>query len=146
MNTEAQIVITQWQCQQLLHRTMNLMDNQQWEALSNCYTKDAELIRPSDPTNSISGRENIKASFFKRPPRTSCHMLANCEFEIANSGEVYAVSKVMLISSNSVDQKVVKANSKLMIGTFRDILINIEGKWFIKKRKGSVELKYDYQN
>jgi hypothetical protein len=142
---QQQKAIIQLQCQQLLNRVTLLTDDEQWLELSNCYTEDAELFRPSDSSNSIKGRNNILASFQERPPRTSCHMLANTYCNVISANKVIAKSRVWLITGEASDTFPVKANSKLMIGSFTDTLVRVDDEWLIKIRKGGIELKYSYQ-
>lgn len=132
----------QWECQQLLNRVNLLMDSARWEELAACYTEDATLIRPSDPFNGVEGRQSILASFKARQPRTSCHMLANSVFEVQTPEQVIATSRVWLITGEPTDRRPAQADNKLMVGTFVDLLVRVDGRWFIRQRRGSIELKY----
>lgn len=135
----------QWECQQFLNRVTMLMDSGQWEALAACYTEDGVLFRPSDPDNGVEGRAAILASFQARPPRTSCHLLANCVFEVKAADRVEANSRVWLVAGDAAPTYPVKADSKLLIGSFRDELMLVDGEWFIRRREGGIELAYNYQ-
>lgn len=145
MTTIEQIQI-QWECQQLLNRVLLLMDSADWHLLVGCYANDGELARPTDPHNLIKGRDDILASFQKRPPKTTCHLLANSVFSVRDPEIVNATSRALLMSgpAASNDQYPVDAGPELLAGTFRDTLVKVNKQWLIKKRVGSLELKYSY--
>ncbi len=135
----------QQECQQLLHRVTMLLDNGQWEALAGCYTEDAILYRPSDADSGIVGRDAIYQSFCDRPPRISCHIIANTVFENVTATHVVAVSRVWLVTGAAGEAMPVMADSQLMIGSLTDTLVRVEEQWLIQSRKGSIELKYSGQ-
>jgi hypothetical protein len=137
--------IIQLECQQLLNRVTMLLDNGQWQELANCYTQDAILFRPSDSGKGLEGRTAIYASFCARPPRTSCHIMANSVFEVINQQNVVVNSRVWMVAGEASAPFPVLADDKLMIGSFEDTLIRIGDKWLIRSRKGSIELKYSCQ-
>lgn len=138
-----QRAIIEWECQQHLNRVTSLTDQQNWEALAQCYTVDGVLARPSDPANPVVGREAILASFRSRPPRTTAHLLGNSVFEIVSDSQVQAVSRVWLISGpQGTDTLPVVSDSQILIGTFVDQLSYIDGQWFTARREGSIEVKY----
>jgi len=138
------IIDAQWECQQLLNRITMLTDDCDWEQLANCYTEDGILFRPSDPNNGVQGRENILNSFKQRPPRRTCHVLANSVFTHNSETEIIAKSRVWLVSGEYEEDKMVGADSKLLVGTFTDTLVHQGDEWFIACRKGSIELAYNY--
>jgi ketosteroid isomerase-like protein len=141
--TEIQLI--QWECQQLLNRVTNLMDACQWDALAACYAEDAVMYRPSDPTRGIEGRDAILASFRARPPRTTCHVLANSVFDVHSAVRVTATSRVLLFSGDVTAAMPGTAHSKLLIGSFTDDLIREGDRWLIGTRVGNIELAYDYE-
>lgn len=134
--------VMQWECQQLLNHMTNLMDQQQWQALAMCYTEDAILSRPSDPSNPIRGREAILDSFVARPPRKSGHSIVNSVFTITSKDEVTAESRVWLISGPLDASLPVIANSPLLIGSFTDYIKRQDNQWLVTKRDGSIEIKF----
>lgn len=143
MTTINQVQV-QWQCQQLLNKVLLLMDGTDWQSLANCYTEDAELARPTDPQNPIRGRHDILASFLARPPKTTCHLLANSVFTIEDAQTVSATSRALLMSgpASSSGGFPILADSQLLAGTFQDTLVKVNDQWLIQKRLGSIELKY----
>lgn len=142
---EQQICNIQWSCQQLLNRVTILMDDARWQEVAACYTEDALLFRPSDPDNGIQGRDAILASFHARPPRTTCHILANSIFEVRTPELVNATSRVWLMTGEPTHSHPVKADGALLAGSFSDELVCVGGNWLIRRRQGSMELRYDYR-
>lgn len=138
--------VIQWECQQLLNRMTILMDQQQWQALANCYTQDAVLSRPSDPDNPICGRQAILKSLTARPPRTSAHMIVNSVFTIISREYLRANSRVWLISGPADASSPVIANSPLLIGSFTDHIKRLENQWLVAQRDGSIEMKFVAEN
>jgi ketosteroid isomerase-like protein len=136
-----QIATIQVECQQFINKVATLMDSAQWQELANCYTEDGVLFRPSDPDNGVQGRDAILASFRARPPRASCHLIANSVFEVQAADKVIAHSRVWLISGETSAQLVI-ANNKLLVGSFIDQLVYVDNKWLIQRRHGSIELQY----
>jgi hypothetical protein len=135
--------VIQWECQQHLNKVIRLTDQQEWERLAMCYTEDAVLARPSDPNHPIVGREAILASFRARPPRITAHILGNSVFELVKPGIIKVVSSVWLVSGLKTEADMpVKADSEMLVGTFKDQLVSVEGNWLISRRDGSIELKY----
>jgi ketosteroid isomerase-like protein len=134
--------VIQWECQQLLNRMTNLMDQQDWQALANCYTEDAVLSRPSDPDNPIHGRQEILESFTTRSPRISGHSIVNSVFTIVNQDYVKASSRVWLISGPTDQPSPVIANSPLLIGSYTDHIKRQDNQWLVALRDGNIEIKF----
>ncbi len=118
--------VDQWGCQQLqqlLNRVIYLTDRQAWEALSQCYTEDAVLSRPSDPENAIHGRANILASFKARTRRTAAHLLGNTLFTQKAEGRIEGISRVWLVSSTDSETFPVIADGEILVGTFVETFV-----------------------
>ena len=139
-----QIAMIQTECQQFLHRATLLIDQCRWQELACCYTEDGVLFRPSDSKNGIVGKQTILESFLERPPRTTYHLLSNMVIDVTSCDQVTVHSRGWLISGEASEELPVKADNKLLAGSFVDTLVRIDDQWFIKCRKGSIELKYDY--
>ena len=135
----------EWDCQQLLNRVTNLLDQGKWQELADCYTEDATLARPSDPDNPFRGREEILASLEARPPRTTCHLLTNSTFEVKSPTEVLAYSRVLLMAGEAGDG-VVETTNPLLAGSFTDQLKKTGEHWQIHNRQGSIDIKYNPQS
>jgi hypothetical protein len=135
--------IIQWECQQLLNRMTTLTDQRDWEALAMCYTEDAVLARPSDPDNPIVGRDAILTSLKARPLRATAHLVGNSVFDIVTPEKVEVVSRVWLVSGPVDDNSLpVISDSPIIIGTFTDQLVWVDGTWLNSRRMGSIELKH----
>ena len=134
--------IIQCECQHLLNRVTNLIDSRQWQALVDCYTEDGVLFRPSDAENGIVGREAILQSLQARPPSTTCHLLANSEFDVVSTTRVIARSKVWLANGPAGAGGAVEAKAPILIGGFVDTLVYAGNRWLIAERKGSIDLKF----
>lgn len=134
--------LIEWECQQLLNRVTNLIDSRQWETLVECYLEDGVLYRPSDPENGIVGRDAILRSLQQRPPGTTCHLLANTEFDVPTASHVLARSRVWLANGPAVTDGPVQATPPLLIGSFVDTLVYRDERWFIAERRGGIEMKY----
>ena len=141
MTVDEQFLI-EWQCEQLLRRAAQLLDRTDWDAYIECYCEDAVLARPSDPDNPIVGRKAILESLLARPPRLTCHLLANTVYEIASEFQVIARSRVLLISGENSSERPAVAHADLLAGSFTDHLRKVDDQWKIAERQGSIELKY----
>lgn len=138
-------MLIEWQCGALVTRSVNLLDQGSWEALSLCYSEDAVLFRPSAPLESIQGREAILKSFMARPLKETCHALSNMEVSVIDGASAVVSSRVVLFSGDEKAQSIeaiVAAKSDVYIGRFVDELKKVDGEWFIAKRQGSIELNY----
>ncbi|MDX9874847.1 MAG: nuclear transport factor 2 family protein [Spongiibacteraceae bacterium] len=141
MERSARVQI-EWECQQLLNRVTMLLDNGSWAELAACYTEDAVLYRPSDPTNGVRGREAILRSFEARPPRISCHLLANTVFDVVSATDVRAFSRVLLMTGAPSETAPAPADKTLLAGSFEDRLVLTNEGWRVASRQGTIELQY----
>ncbi|NLQ17305.1 alpha/beta fold hydrolase [Marinomonas sp. M1K-6] len=138
-------MLIEWQCQKLVTRSINLLDQGRWQELASCYAEDGVLYRPSAPTVKIAGRDAILDSFTARPAKETCHALTNLDADIINETHVVVTSRVVLFAgAKKTDpiEKMVQANADVYIGRFVDEIKKIEGEWLIIKRQGSIELNY----
>ncbi|QRV22615.1 nuclear transport factor 2 family protein [Marinomonas foliarum] len=146
MSTQAiEKMLIEWQCQSLVTRSINLLDQCRWEELAKCYAEDGVLYRPSAPTIKIEGREAILASFTARPAKETCHALTNLESNIIDDRHVIVTSRVVLFAANKKadgEESLLEANADVFIGRFVDELRKIGDEWAISKRQGSIELHY----
>jgi len=144
-NQTIESMLIEWQCQKLVTRSINLLDQGHWQELANCYAEDGVLYRPSAPTVKIEGRDAILGSFTSRPAKETCHALTNVETNIVNEKRVVVTSRVVLFAANEKKQSLesmVQANADIFIGRFVDEIKNVGGEWLIAKRQGSIELNY----
>jgi|TARA_R110002167_G_scaffold61216_3_gene172706 hypothetical protein len=144
-NRTIENMLIEWQCQKLVTRSINLLDQGRWQELANCYAEDGVLYRPSAPTVKIEGRDSIFESFTSRPAKETCHALTNIEANIIDQGLVVVTSRVVLFAANKKAEGIesmVQANADIFIGRFVDEIKNVNGEWLIAKRQGSIELHY----
>jgi hypothetical protein len=144
-NRTIENMLIEWQCQKLVTRSINLLDQGRWQELANCYAEDGVLYRPSAPTVKIEGRDSIFESFTSRPAKETCHVLTNIEANIIDQGLVVVTSRVVLFAANKKAEGIesmVQANADIFIGRFVDEIKNVNGEWLIAKRQGSIELHY----
>tara|TARA_R110000744_G_scaffold31866_1_gene74806 strand:- start:4635 stop:5099 length:465 start_codon:yes stop_codon:yes gene_type:complete len=144
-NRTIENMLIEWQCQKLVTRSINLLDQGRWQELANCYAEDGVLYRPSAPTVKIEGRDSILESFTSRPAKETCHALTNIEANIIDQGLVVVTSRVVLFAANKKAEGIesmVQANADIFIGRFVDEIKNVNGEWLIAKRQGSIELHY----
>ncbi|TYL48957.1 nuclear transport factor 2 family protein [Marinomonas sp. IMCC 4694] len=144
-NHAMEAMLIEWQCQKLVTRSVNLLDQRDWIALASCYTEDGILYRPSAPLVPIKGRDAILHSFTSRPAKETCHALTNVETTVIDAFRAVVTSRVVLFSGEiKVDHcdSMVQANADVYIGRFIDDIICVSGEWRIAKRQGSIELQY----
>lgn len=142
---DLETMLLEWQCQKLVTHTINLLDQCRWQELSECYTEDAVLYRPSAPLDGIIGREAILKSFTERPEKETCHALSNMEVTLHTPMSATVTSRVVLFSGEQKAkdiETIISAKANVFIGRFVDELKNVEGAWKIAKRQGSIELNY----
>ncbi|CUB02940.1 nuclear transport factor 2 family protein [Marinomonas fungiae] len=138
-------MLIEWQCQKLVTRSINLLDQSRWQELSECYSEDAVLYRPSAPLDKIEGRAAILKSFTERPSKETCHALSNMEVTVHDSLSATVVSRVVLFSGEQKApdiETIVMAKANVFIGRFVDQLKKVDGEWLIAKRQGSIELHF----
>lgn len=142
---DLETMLIEWQCQKLVTHTINLLDQCRWQELSECYTEDGVLYRPSAPLDGIKGREAILKSFTERPAKETCHALSNMEVTLHDPCSATVASRVVLFSGEqkAADiETIISAKANVFIGRFIDQLKKIDGVWQIAKRQGSIELNY----
>ena len=141
MDVNEQFLI-EWHCEQLLRRAAQLLDRADWDAYIECFCQEAVLARPSDPDNPILGKEAILESLLARPPRLTCHLLANTVYDIVSGFQVIARSRVLLVSGENSFERPAVAHADLRVGSFTGRLRKVDDQWKIAERQGSIELKY----
>lgn len=128
--------------QQLIYRAAFLLDQGDWESYVACFAEDAAMARPSDPDNPIVGRQAILESLQARPPRRSVHVITNTFFTDVSDASMTATSRALLLTGPADEAAgPVAADKTMVVGTFVDRLVLIDGSWLFAERKGSLELK-----
>jgi len=128
-------------CEQLVYRAARLTDQARWEDLVALFAAGGKLVRPSDPTNPLVGREAILASLRKRPPRTTRHVLSNVLVEILSPTRAHVSSVATLFSGPVHIDKLPVALQKISVGEFEDDVEFVDGSWVFVERNGSMALE-----
>ncbi|SBS25220.1 Nuclear transport factor 2 (NTF2) domain protein [Marinomonas aquimarina] len=144
-SSELDTMLMEWQCQKLVTRSINLLDQGRWQELADCYAEDGVLYRPSAPLEKVAGRAAILQSFMARPVKETCHALSNMEVTLQSPTAATVVSRVVLFSGEHKApdiETIVAAKGNVFIGRFVDQLKKVDGEWVIALRQGSIELNY----
>ena len=141
MNIEQRQII-QWQCQQLALRVSYFIDQQNYTAMAELFTKDAIFARPTDPDNPIKGRETILAAFESRPKnRITRHICTNIIVDTVNESSATGNIYVNLITANTANEAEnfgLNADPAQFMGEFRDsYTLTTEG-WRVEQRLGNI--------
>ena len=129
-------------CEQLLYRAALFTDRARWDELAALFAPNGKLVRPSDPTQPISGREAILASLRGRPARTTRHVLSNIRVDIHSPNSAHISSNVTLYTGLAADKGPV-AGQKILVGNFEDDVVLVEGDWRFLLRDGSMALEFE---
>lgn len=124
----------------LITRFGLLNDSGDWAGVAAMFTDDAKFIRPAggDP---VVGREAIHASFASRPPRKSCHLIANIVVDVISADEARARSTLLLYAAPA---GAAEAGSPALIGGFNDRLVRTADGWKFAERAGFLDLKVSF--
>jgi ketosteroid isomerase-like protein len=124
----------------LITRFGLLNDSGDWAGVAAMFTTDAKFIRPAggDP---VVGRDAIRASFESRPPRKSCHLIANIVVDVISADEAQARSTLLLYAAPAGASE---AGSPALIGGFKDRLVRTADGWHFAERAGFLDLKVSF--
>jgi ketosteroid isomerase-like protein len=124
----------------LITRFGLLNDSGDWAGVAAMFTTDAKFIRPAggDP---VVGRDAIRASFESRPPRKSCHLIANIVVDVISADEAQARSTLLLYAAPAGASE---AGSPALIGGFKDRLVRTAAGWQFAERAGFLDLKVSF--
>jgi len=138
LNDQEKLQITN-KCTQQIYRLARLNDASAFEAVSELFTEDGVLIRPSDPDRPIHGRPAILAALASRPARPTRHVLSNVEVVIESDIRVVVVSTVVMYSGTPPETP--GTITSIAIGSYTDVLCPVGDKWLIKERRGKIDMK-----
>ncbi|MFP6851398.1 MAG: nuclear transport factor 2 family protein [Pseudomonas sp.] len=133
-------VLIEHECSRLIKRFALLNDAGDSEGLAAMFTEDGVFARPSAPHDPICGRSEILKAFRARPSRLSRHVTSNIVIDVVSPTEAHATSYIILYAAANDGQAPI-ATPPHLIGTFKDTLKLVEGKWFFSQRLGQVDLK-----
>ena len=126
-------------CIRQINHYARLSDAGQFEKLARLYTEDGVFARPTDPGVQIRGREAILTSHLARPARTTRHVMAGIDVRVESSTRVRASSVVLLFAGQNGPRPA--QLSATLVGTFDDVLENVDGEWLFAQRLGAVDIK-----
>ena len=127
-------------CTRLIQRFALLNDAGDFESLAAMFTEDGVFARPSAPNDPIHGRHNILRAFQARSRRLSRHLTSNIVIDVLSATEAQAISYIILYASAAKEEGPV-ASPPHLIGTFRDRIRLVNGRWLFSERLGQVYLK-----
>ena len=138
LNDQEKLQITN-KCTQQIYRLARLNDASAFEAVSELFTEDGVLIRPSDPDRPIHGRPAILAALASRPARPTRHVLSNVEVVIESDIQVVVVSTVVMYSGTPPETP--STITSIAIDSYTNVLCPVGDKWLIKERRGKIDMK-----
>lgn len=130
-------LVAEQEIARLITRFGLLNDEADWPAVAAMFTADARFVRPAggDP---LVGRDAIRAAFESRPPRKSCHVIANVLVDVLSPAEATARCTLILYAAPA---GVAEAASPALVGGFRDRLVREADGWKFAERVGFLDLK-----
>ena len=128
---------------ELITRYAALSDAGDWDAVTQLYTEEGRMSRPTAPEVFISGRTAILAAFRSRTPRTSRHIVANILVTLESDARARASSQILLFTSSAADdiQPPVLSSAPPLLGTFADVLVKTAASWRFAERRGSLDFR-----
>jgi hypothetical protein len=129
-------------CERLVYRAALFTDRACWDELAALFAPDGKLLRPSDPTQPIKGRQAILASLRGRPARTTRHILSNILVDIHSANNAHISSTVTLYTGPAVDKGPV-AGQKILVGHFEDDVVLLDRDWQFVLRDGSMAIEFE---
>ncbi|WP_221796175.1 nuclear transport factor 2 family protein [Oceanobacter mangrovi] len=140
MNTENQLQIER-DCQRLILDAVHYVDNREFEAFADCFSREGKLFRPGQP-QPLQGREAILAAYLSRPAtRMTRHICTNMRVLPEADGRMRVTSYVLLHASGlssatetttaTADQP---AAVEVKVGEFDDLCVFEDGRWLIAER------------
>ena len=127
---------------ELITRYAALADTGDWDALAALYTDDGRMSRPIAPDDFIAGRAAILEAFRSRPPRAARHIVANVLVTLDGDAEAHATSQILLFTGVAEGPGLpVQSTAPPLVGTYRDRLRRVGGRWQFLERRGSLDFR-----
>ncbi|MGN7931767.1 nuclear transport factor 2 family protein [Sphingopyxis sp. 22461] len=115
-------------CARLVAQYANLNDAGDWCGLSDLYTADGRMARPSAPDIWIEGRDAILAAFQERPGRKGRHLCTNVVIDVIDETDARGECAVALFTEGAAPK----------LGSFHDRFVRTAGGWKFGERRGSL--------
>jgi hypothetical protein len=126
-------------CTRLISQYAYLNDLRRYEELTDLFTQDAVLFRPSAPDQAIIGRDAILEAFRKRRPEImTFHVCTDVIIDVDDASRAHGQSRILLLSATRPQQDgiVAKVAESPVPGVFRDKFTLTEDGWKFAERRG----------
>lgn len=133
------------ECEKLVIAFCNHNDARDYEALADLFTEDGVFARPSDPSNPIKGRANIRERFGAKPRELlTRHLVTNVLITVESREAARGVSYMTLFTGQEPEgaKLPVPASSTVQIGAVKSRFVRTIHGWRIAEHIGSLALTY----
>jgi SnoaL-like domain len=131
-------------CRDLSIEYAEIVDSQDYERLREIFSEDSAFGRPANPNDVIRGVANIIASFNARPrTRVSRHFISNVRVRLETPDSAVGSCLVLLYIADASEPETLEgrqAESKQLIGVYRDRYIRTKQGWRFAERRGTTVL------
>lgn len=127
-------------CTRLISQYAYLNDERRFDELSQLFTEDAVLYRPSAPEQAIRGRAAILQAFQKRPANAmTFHVCSDVLIDVEDETRAAGRSRILLLSATrSGDGQLAAVESKMPVpGVFHDVFRLTAQGWQFAERRGA---------
>jgi len=141
--TPTETALIEHECAKLVTAFCNYNDARDYAALSNLFTEDGVFARPTDPTNPIKGRAEIRDRFGAKPRELlTRHIISNVEITVESRDAARGISYVMLFTGQEpAGAKLpVPAAPIAQIGSVASRFVRTPQGWRIAEHIGSLAL------
>jgi ketosteroid isomerase-like protein len=132
-------------CLRLVYEHLRALDQNDWEAVANCFADQGVLARPMQPDQLIEGRDAIRAAMHSRPKGLMTrHIASNVIINIDSRDRATGVTALVMIGCTPGEgsKPPFESTGPLYFGEFRDRFIRENGQWKFLERRGSIAIKY----
>ena len=133
------------ECEKLVIAFCNHNDSRDYEALADLFTEDGVFARPSDPSNPIRGRANIKERFNAKPRELlTRRLVTNVLITVESREAARGISYMTLFTGQETPgaKLPVPASPTVQIGEIRSRFVRTIHGWRIAEHIGSLALTY----
>jgi hypothetical protein len=142
--SEIETLVIERACERLINEFFEAIDLRNEAHLDTLFTEDATYARPITPDTIVSGRDAIRKSFEARPAgRVMRHTCSNVRITVESAERATGVHRVVLYmgaDQNPDPQFGYKADARVLIGEFADVVTKTPHGWRFESRRGRVIL------
>lgn len=127
-------------CARLISQYAYLNDERRFDELSQLFSEDALLYRPSAPEQAIRGRAAILQAFEKRPANAmTFHICSDILIDVKDETCAVGRSRILLLSAaRPEDGQLATVESKVPVpGVFHDVFRLTGQGWQFAERRGA---------